>query len=212
LSTFAKHPPPRPKARDDVQLLDAQTIGSSYGRLFKYALRYRRFDGDWTERVERDCFDSGPAVIVLPYDPHKDEVVLIKQFRTGPWLAGADPWLYEVPAGRIDKAGAGAEETARSEAREEAGLTLTALERIAGFFTSPGIFSEHVDAFCGRLDGGARTGTFGLAEEHEDIWAEIFSTDQAIAMASSGAIVSGPTLVALLWLALNRDRLRAAWR
>jgi len=210
---MAKSPKPiTPKERSDVQLLDARTLGSNYGRLFKYTLKYLRFDGSWTESIDRDCFDSGPAVIVLPYDPQADQVVLIKQFRTGPWVAGFNPWIYEVPAGRIDKPGATAQQIAYDEAREEAGLELTALEPVASFFTSPGIFSEHLEAFCGRLKGPVRTGTFGVAAEHEDIKTEILSAERAIALAQSGAIVSGPTLVLLLWLALNRDRLRAMWR
>ena len=204
--------PRLPGARPDVELIQAETVGASYGRLVRYTLRHRRFDGAWTQTIKRDCFESGHAAIVLPYDPHKDEVVLIKQFRVGPWVAGGEPWIYEIPAGRLDKAGSTAEKIAYAEAREEAGLTLSALEPIASFFASPGIFSEHLDAFCGRIEGGAKPGVFGLPEEHEDIKAEVFPAERAIAMAQSGAITSGPTLVALFWLALNRDRLRAAWR
>jgi ADP-ribose diphosphatase len=201
-----------PPNRDDVELIDAKVIGSNYGRLANYTLRHRRFDGTWSGQIKRDCFDSGPAVIVLPYDPIEDIVVLIKQFRMGPWCAGGDPWIYEIPAGRLDKAGASVGDIAIAEAHEEAGLSLTALEPIAGFFASPGIFSEHLTAFCGRFVGGARAGTFGLADENEDISTEIHKAGDAIAMAQRGAITSGPTLLCLYWLALNRDRLRAMWR
>jgi len=205
-----RKPPPLPPPHDDVELIASETVGESYGRLLRYRLRFRRFDGTWSDIASRDCFDSGHGVIVLPYEPRSDEVVLIRQFRTGPWLTGAEPWLLECVAGRLDKPGATPETTAHGEAREEAGLTLLALESIPGFFTSPGIFSEHLAAYCGRIGGGA-SGIHGLRTEHEDIRAETFPAREAIRMALEGEIASGPSLVCLYWFALNRDRLRALW-
>jgi len=186
-------------------------VGSNYGRLVNYKLRYRRFDGTWSNTISRDCFDSGPAVIVLPYDPARDEVVLIKQFRAAPWAVGQDPWVLEVPAGRLDKDGVDPEGTAIAEAREEAGLMVTALEPIAKFFASPGIFTEHLTAYCGRISN-PQPGHFGLQEENEDIKTEVHNSADAIALAYSGTITSGPALLCLYWLQANRERLRAAWR
>ena len=201
----------RPPARPDVELADATLVGESYGRLIRYRLRHRLFDGGWSEEMSRDCFDSGPAVILLPYNPTSDEVVLIRQFRTGPWAAGAEPWTLECVAGRLDKDGKSAKDIATAEAREEAGLTVLALEPIPGFFTSPGIFAEHLSAFCGRIEETS-AGIHGLAGEHEDIRAETYKAPRAIELALQGAITAGPSLVCLFWLALNRDRLRALWR
>jgi ADP-ribose pyrophosphatase len=202
--------PIKPPARADVELLSARTVGENYGRLFNYVLRHRRFDGGWLQ-VARDCFDSGPAVCVLPYDPRRDEVVLVRQFRTGPWIAGDEPWIYECPAGRIDRT-ATAEEIAHSEAREEAGLTLSALEPLGHFFASPGIFSERIQAFCGRIEGDAQGGVFGLDHEHEDIEAKVFAADEAVAMAIDGRIVAAPAVICLLRFAAIRERLRSEWR
>ena len=44
----------------------------------------------------------GHAAAVLPYDPERDAVVLIEQFRPGAYAAGVDPWLIEVVAGIIE--------------------------------------------------------------------------------------------------------------
>lgn len=201
----------RPPSRPDVELTEATLVGESYGRLVRYRLRHKVFNGGWSEEMARDCFDSGHAVIVLPYDPKRDEVVLIRQFRTGPWAAGAEPWTLECVAGRLDKDGVSREYIAKAEAREEAGLTVLALEPIPGFFTSPGIFAEHLSAFCGRIEETS-AGIHGLASEHEDIRAETYKAPHAIEMALQGAITAGPSLVCLYWLALNRERLRALWR
>lgn len=200
-----------PPRHEKVELLGSKIVGKNYGRLINYRLRYRRFNGTWSNEISRDCFDSGPAVIVLPYDPVKDEIVLIKQFRAGPWAAGAEPWILEIPAGRLDKAGVDPAGIAIAEAHEEGGLTITALEPIAKFFASPGIFSEHLTAYCGRI-ADAKPGHFGLPEENEDIQTQVHKAEDAIALAYSGAVNSGPTLLCLYWLQANRDRLRAAWR
>ncbi len=84
-------PPVLPPPRDDVVLEKSETLAESYGQMLRFTLRFRRFDGRWSEPARRDCFYSGPAVIVLPYDPQADEIVLIRQFRAGPWQAGAEP-------------------------------------------------------------------------------------------------------------------------
>ncbi len=69
----------------------------------EYDLSYRRFDGSFSKPVNRAAFVSGDAVTVLPYDPLRDRVLLIEQFRIGPMARGdAQPWLLEAIAGRVD--------------------------------------------------------------------------------------------------------------
>lgn len=199
-----------PTRHDDVEFIAQKTIGENYGQLVEFTLRHKRFNGTWTPPINRDCFDSGPAVIVLPYEPKTDQVVLVKQFRMGPWVAGAEPWMFECPAGRLDKGGASPEDIARAEAHEEAGLEVTALHDFGRFFTSPGVFTETIQAYCGRV-AEVQSGVFGLDSENEDILAEAMSADSAIEMALSGAIVSGPTLVCLLKFAAQKAAIRAAW-
>ena len=95
----------------------------------EYDVSWRRFDGSQSATVNRAAFISGDAVTVLPYDPLRDRVLLIEQFRAGPYARGDDqPWLLEVIAGRIDP-GETPEEAARREAVEEAGLTLGPIDR-----------------------------------------------------------------------------------
>ena len=54
-----------------------------------------------SDEVNRAVFISGDAVTVLPYDPRRDRVLLIEQFRAGPFARGDDqPWLLEAIAGR----------------------------------------------------------------------------------------------------------------
>ena len=133
----------------------------------------------------RGVFTSGDAVTVLPYDPQRDSVLLIEQFRAGPYARrDPRPWCLETVAGRCDRAEP-PEATARREAREEAGLTLGRLERIAAYYPSPGIMSEYITGLRrrGRSLGGAAA-VHGLAEEHEDIRALVVPRAEALAAAA----------------------------
>jgi len=186
-----------------------------YARYFaveEHRLRHPRFDGGMSEPVERSVFASGDAVTVLPFDPKAGTVLLIEQFRAGPWARrDPRPWCLETIAGRSDRAEP-PEATARREAVEEAGLTLGRLERIGGYYPSPGIASEFIVGFVGEADlGGAGGTTHGLAEEQEDIRTLVVTLEAAMAAFASGEIRNAPLIVSLLWLDRHAARLRRAW-
>jgi ADP-ribose pyrophosphatase len=195
----------------DVALESRETAYQGYFRVDRYRLRHRRFDGTWSRTLTREVFERGHAAGVLPYDPERDVVVLIEQFRMGPYAHGGSPWQVEVIAGIIH-AGETAEQVARREALEEAGCTLGVCERIAGFYMSPGAVSEHLTLYCARADTTGVGGVHGLPEEDEDIRVRVLPLDQALAWADAGRIQNSPALIGLLWLARARRRLRTAWR
>ena len=182
-----------------------------YFGMEEHRLRHRRHDGGVSPTLERAVFTSGDAVTVLPYDPRRDAVLLIEQFRAGPYARrDPRPWCLETVAGRCDRAEP-PEATARREAEEEAGLTLGQLERITAFYPSPGIMSEYIVAFVGEADLGRSGGTHGLAEEDEDIRSLVLARGEAMAAVASGEINCAPLILSLLWLDANAARLRAAW-
>jgi ADP-ribose pyrophosphatase len=202
-----------PKTSPDkrVEIIDKQTPYRGYFRIDAYRLRHRKFDGGWTREIGREVFERGHAAGVLLYDPDRDAVVLVEQFRTGAHAAGLEPWLIETVAGIIEP-GEEAGEVARREAAEEAGCELGALETIGTFILSPGGSSETMAMFCGQVTSEAAGGVHGLDHEDEDIRPLILPTDEALARLEAGGIVNASTVIALQWLALNRDRLRAKWR
>ncbi|MBT5413399.1 MAG: NUDIX domain-containing protein, partial [Rhodospirillaceae bacterium] len=172
---------------------------------------HRLFAGGWSGDVVREVFERGHAAAVLPYDPARDAVVLIEQFRIGAFAAGEPAWLTEVIAGIVEE-GETPDDVARREAVEEAGLTIAALEPVTTFFVSPGGTTQTTALFVGRVDSAGVGGIHGLDEEHEDIRASTMSFDDAMAMGADGRIREAATLIALQWLALNRDRLRTKWK
>lgn len=182
-----------------------------YFGIEEHRVRHRRHDGGQSPILERAVFTSGDAVTVLPYDPRLDAVLLIEQFRAGPYARhDPRPWCLETVAGRCDRAEA-PETTARREAEEEAGLTLGRLERMAAYYPSPGIMSEYITAFVGEADLSAAGGTHGLPEEDEDILSLVVTRADALAAVASGEINCAPLILSLLWLDANAARLRADW-
>ena len=195
---------------NEYEILERKTPFQGYFRIDKYKLRHRRFAGGWTEPFYREVFERGHAAAVLPYDPLRDEVVMQEQFRIGALEAPGSPWLLEIVAGIID-AGESAEEVARREAVEEAGLQLQDLHHIQDYLASPGGTTERVWLFVGRVDSSNAGGIFGLAVEAEDIRVRVLPFEQAMVELAGRPINVASIVIAMQWLALNRDMLRQIW-
>lgn len=191
--------------RSDVEEIARETLHKGWYRLDRFRLRHRTFAGGWSETISREVFIPGDSVVVLPYDPGRDAVVLVEQFRIAPYSHGDNPWMIETVAGRI-KPGETPEDVARREAQEEAGCTLDELVRIGAHYPSPGAVDEFIHLYCGMTDSAGLGGLHGLEEEHEDIAVLVVSFAEAMAGMQSGLIVSGPLMLALQWLALYKDR------
>ena len=117
--------------------------------------------------------------------------------------------MLEPIAGRVD-AGETCEETAYREALEEAGLTLEALHEVAHCYASPGCSTEYFDIYVGICDlPDDVTGICGVKEEAEDIRSYLFSFDELMGMVDGMQAVNAPLVLAGLWLARHRERLRA---
>jgi ADP-ribose pyrophosphatase len=192
----------------DVEVLERTTPFRGYFRIDRYRVRHRLFRGGVSQPIEREVFERGHAVGVLPYDQARDEVVLIEQFRIGPFANGERPWLIETVAGIIDE-GETPQDVAIRELKEEANLsTAWPLVPIGRYYTSPGCSTETIQLYCALVDATKAEGFHGVADEGEDIRIERYTLRDALDSLSKGAIMSGPAVIALQWLALNRDRLR----
>lgn len=204
--------------RRDVQLGDVEVFArrEPYAKFFaleEYELRFRRFDGGKSPVVTRAVFVSGDAVTVLPYDPVRDRVLIIEQFRVGPFARGdVQPWQLEPIAGRVDP-GESPEDAARREAVEEAGLTLGALLPIASYYPTPGAKIEFLYSFIALTELPDGTAIIGGAEaEAEDIKGHLMGFDDFAALVARGEAVTAPLLISYYWLERERARLRAEAR
>jgi ADP-ribose pyrophosphatase len=195
----------------DVELLARETPFAGYSRLHVLRLRHRLHRGGWSREVEREVFERRAAAAVLPYDPARDRVVLIEQFRPGAYAAGLGCFQLEPVAGVIAD-GEEPIDVARREAREEAGCEILAFEPMCTYTVSPGYSTEVVFAWCGRIDAAGVGGIHGQAHEDEDIRVHVLAFDVAMRRLAAGEFQYALTILALQWLALNRDRLRGLWR
>ena len=196
--------------RDAVTVISEDISHDGFFLTRRYVLRHPRFDGGQSAEVAREVFVATDAALVLPYDPVRDRVLLVEQVRMGPFGRGDPrPWMLEPVAGRID-GGESPETCARRECEEEAGLSLTGLERISGHYCTPGYSTEFFHLFLGLCDlPEERQWRGGLATEHEDIRTHVIAFDRAMALIDSGEANNGPLVLCLLWLARERARLRA---
>jgi ADP-ribose pyrophosphatase len=196
-----------------IEIIDRETAYQGFFRIDRYRLRHRLYSGGWSGEVAREIFERGNAVGVLLYDPAHDALVLIEQFRLPAHLAGFAGWQLEIVAGIIDRPGESALDVVHREAKEEAGLAIEGeVLPIHRYLTSPGGSTETVALYCGRVDSSDAGGIHGLADEHEDIKVIVKTYDEAMALLRAGKIDNGFTIVALYWLAANRERLRRGWR
>ena len=160
--------------------------------------------------LRREVLDRGQAAAVLPYDPARDEVVLIEQFRIGAADDPSGPWVIEIIAG-LHEPDESAEDVIIREAVEEAGCTVTDLVPIHRYYSTPGSSNEQIEIFFARTDSSGLGGIHGIDEEGEDIRVHVVSSDSAFEWLDQGRIDSALPIIALQWFRLNRERIRKQW-
>lgn len=200
----------RQSSPEDVAVNQWTQPYSKFFSLEEMDLQFRRFDGKMSPQVNRAVFISGDATSVLPYDPKLDRVLLIEQFRVGPYARGdTQPWLLEPVAGRVDPDET-PEEAARRETMEEAGIELSELIPVASYYPTPGAKSEYFYSYIGLADLPAELmGRInGVEDEAEDIRTHVVSFDQLMDLIRSGEVSNGPLILSAFFLAQERSRLR----
>jgi ADP-ribose pyrophosphatase len=203
MTQHPKHP--------DVEILKSERVYDGFFKMDRFEARHRSFAGDWTRVLNREVFERGHCGAVLPYDPDRDEVVLLQQFRLPAMLAGFDPWLIEIVAGIYEGDESG-EDLVRRETGEETGLTAGRLEEIGTYLMSPGGMTESITLFVGEVESAKAGGVHGVAEEGEDIRVFSLPVKDAFEWRRSGKINNAIGAIALMWLELNHESLRAKWR
>jgi ADP-ribose pyrophosphatase len=193
-----------PPIKKEFEIIRQETLYQGFFKLVKFRLRHTLFQGGWSRELVRELFLRGSCVAVIPYDPIRDQVVLIEQFRIGA-TTNETPWLLEIVAGAIED-GESAIDVAYRETREEAGCEIRELIRICEFFTSPGGSSEKITLFCALVDTTNLGGVHGLEEEDEDILVRAVDFAEAMEQLVQGRIDSAIPIIGLQWLALNRER------
>lgn len=196
--------------KKDVEIIARESLYAGFFSLIRYGFRHRKFNGEMSQVIRREVLERGHAAAVLPYDPVRDEVVLIEQIRIPVFDSSRTPWLLEIVAGMIEP-GELDIDVIRREAVEEAGLKLGRVKPMINYLVSPGGSSERLSVWVGEVDASHAKGNHGLPEEDEDILVHVVSREQACQWVEDGTIDNAASVIALQWLALHYRTLRAEW-
>jgi len=158
-------------------------------------------DGTVSEQW-RETYDRGDGAVILPYDPGRQHVLLVRQFRWPAAYNGDAPFMVEAAAGLLDADDP--EACIRAEAEQELGLTLGPVTRLFELYSSPGSVTERLTYFVacyGAEDAVVRFG--GLAEEGEETEVLDLPLTTALGMVSAGEIRDAKTVLLLQYAALH---------
>ncbi|MEN0613421.1 ADP-ribose diphosphatase [Klebsiella indica] len=197
-------------SKNDVEIIARETLYRGFFSLDLYRFRHRLFNGSMSGEVTREIFERGHAAVLLPFDPVRDEVVLVEQIRIAAYDTSESPWLLELVAGMIEE-GESPEEVARREAVEEAGLAVGRVKPVLSYLASPGGTSERLSILVGEVDATTAKGIHGLVEENEDIRVHVVSREQAYQWVEEGKIDNAASVISLQWLQLHYHNLRNEW-
>jgi ADP-ribose pyrophosphatase len=201
---FAK-PPEGPLTDSPVEV--AMTPPELLAQGFRPFNRFRFKSAHRQEASQTaDLLCSGASVAVLPLDLARGEIILLRQFRLAAHLANGRGGLFEIAAGHVEK-NENPAETARRECVEEIGCAPSPLIELFTYLTTPGLCDEQITVFLGIIDVSQIPERAGLAAEHEETFLVRVPIDRALAAVAAGSLRSGPLVMALNWLALNRGRL-----
>jgi ADP-ribose pyrophosphatase len=201
------------KREKRIKIISRRRGFRGFFRVDVYRLKHRLFGGGWSAEIEREIYERGRTAGVLLYDPKRDAVVLVEQFRLPSLLAGFSGWELEMVAGIIGPQDGSPAAVVMRETKEETGLAIIGRPiKIHRVMPSPGGLTEIFHVFCARVDSRNAAGIHGLETEHEDIKVVVKSFRQAMKLVQSGRIRNSTSLLALYWLAANRAGLRRRWR
>ena len=158
------------------------------GRIF--ALDVDRVELPSGHRVDMEIVRHPGSVVLLPM-PTPGEVILIRQYRYS-----IDRWIWELPAGSL-KPNEDPDRAAARECEEEIGLVPGRVERLRGFYPTPGFCDEEMIFYrCSDLRPPAADSTV-KKDEDEDLEPRTCTIAEARAMIEVGEIVDLKTIVGL---------------
>ncbi len=139
-------------------------------------------------KATREVVEHGEVVAIVPLLENSD-VLLVRQYRLP-----ATQVLLEVPAGGVDE-GESPEEAAQRELAEECGRHAGRLERLGGFYVSPGFCTEFVHLFLAR----ELEAVIASPDPDEEIEVVRLSLAEALRLVTAGEIRDGKSIIGLMW-------------
>ena len=139
-------------------------------------------------QATREVVEHNDVVAIVPLLENGD-VLLVRQYRLP-----AEQVLLEVHAGGVD-AGESSEQAAQRELGEECGQRADRLERLGGFYASPGFCSEFVHVFLATQLRPVRA----RPDPDEEIAVVRLPLAEALRLVRRGEIRDGKSIIGLMW-------------
>jgi 8-oxo-dGTP pyrophosphatase MutT (NUDIX family) len=140
--------------------------------------------------VEREVVDHPDSVAVVTLN-ERDEVLLLRQYRHP-----VGTFLWELPAGLLDKPDEDPLDAAKRELSEEAGVAAGRWALLVRLHPSPGMSDEAVHVYLARdlstVEGGAHP------DEDEDLELSWVPVTEAVARVRAGEITNALAVAGLL--------------
>ena len=197
-----------PDMNTNIQVEDLKREYLGFFALNQVDLKYPFFDNSTSGVKSRTILMGSEASLILPYDPILDKVLLVEQFRIGPFCRGDKaPWVYEPVAGMIEF-GEKPEDAAKREVFEEAGIQVTNLVKINSGYPNPGEATTYFYNYIGIVDlSDYSPGIYGIRDEGEDIRTHVIDFKEVLNWSISNKLRVLPLNTMVLWLALNKLKL-----
>jgi ADP-ribose pyrophosphatase len=135
----------------------------------------------------REVVEHSNCVAVVVLDA-QGRILLVRQFRHA-----VDRFLLEIPAGGIDPAEEPVD-AVRRELQEEIGYFPRRIDKLGGFYSTPGYGTEYLHCFVATDLVPARL----VAEDTDDIELVRVSSDEIPRLIASGEICDAKSIAALL--------------
>jgi len=178
---------------ETVHIQEIEKVADLKGKLMRVAFEQRRRDGE-LQRREREVYDNGDSAVILPHDPHRDTLLLVRQLRLPMFLRDGTEKTLEACAGKLD--GDLAEPRIMKEVEEELGYRIKEVHRLFDLYMSPATIMEKVAFFtCEYSPADKVSEGGGLKEEGEDVEVVEITLKQAGSMVAAGEIVDAKTVI-----------------
>jgi ADP-ribose pyrophosphatase len=145
-------------------------------------------------KTTREVVEHSDCIAVVALDEH-DNILLVRQFRHP-----VDRFLLEIPAGGINR-GEEPLDSVRRELQEEIGYFPRKIDKLGGFYATPGYGTEYLHCFLATDLVSSRL----LAEDTDDIELIRASRDEIPRLIASGEICDAKSIAALLMFLFTRQ-------
>lgn len=181
----------------NIHVIKDKILSENYFLLRNMTYELTHRDGS-VVRHKREVYDRGNGATVLLYNPNKQSVVLVRQFRVATWVNGnPDGMLIETCAGLLDNDAP--EVCIRKEAIEETGYQVGEARKVFELYMSPGGVTELIHFFIAEYSEAQRANRGGGVDD-EDIEVLELPFVRALEMVASGEIQDGKAVILLQYL------------